>query len=141
MGQHCCGVTNMTCHQHNACKRHRPTALSEYSCYRSCLYVAWVQHHSYSAALQNKVVCKSHASQLRHHGAQRPAARQKFCVQAQCNGAVLTNEMGGRFFLNFALTAPMLPCALVTCRSHQQEISVLAYMSCRSHHSWHQTFQ
>ena len=26
----------------------------------------------------------------------------------------LTKEIGGRFFLNFALIAPMLPCALVT---------------------------
>ena len=32
----------------------------------------------------------------------------------------LTKEMGGRFFLNFALTAPMLPCALVTCTSSWQ---------------------
>lgn len=27
----------------------------------------------------------------------------------------LTSEMGGKFFLNFALMAPMLPCARVTC--------------------------
>ncbi len=35
----------------------------------------------------------------------------------QHSSALLTREMGGRFFLNFALTAPILPCARVTCRS------------------------
>ena len=28
---------------------------------------------------------------------------------------ILTRELGGRFFLNFARTTPALPCALVTC--------------------------
>ena len=103
--------------------------MSDYSCYRSYLDVAWVQHHSYSAALQHKMICESLASQLVHNAMMHDRSRTKQGVPAQCNCAVLTNEMGGRFFLNFALTAPMLPCARVTCRSNQQEIIVLAYMS------------
>ena len=100
----------------------------------------WIQHYSHSPALQHiitSLLCmagcvqhcatprqsvqqpNSHLMQLKRHRMMQAVLLLHLRMHAVLTRE-LTREMGGRFFLNFARIAPMLPCALVTCASSWQ---------------------